>query len=256
MMLEAARLTGMDHARPRELALITQMRAGTHYLCYALRMVLNATLYRPNRELRYILMDDDYILRGLHLGEEIKLPAAQPNWIVYFNHYYHPQQYTVPNAPRIYLIGFPFDSFYSDGVVYSKASYDVGPSGPRAGGYVMRADSAEWKFLEEKMMENAEWLAKITEADDAIILRYEDFFLDFENCADRLSRFIGGFTQPLPRPIKNPKRMYWTEAYSPCFDAPALNELFRIFGPATERFYPERMASLQAAIAQPSRLGQ
>jgi hypothetical protein len=247
-MSEASELTGDDRRRPREIALITQMRAGTHFLCYALRVALNATLYRPNREQRYILMDDDYIVRGLH--DEIKLPAAQPDCLVYFNHYYHPQQHTVPDVPRIYLIGFPYDSFYSDGVVYSKDSYDVGPSGPRAGSYVMRAESSEWKFLEEKMTENAEWLEQIKESDDAIIFRYEDFFLDFEKCAERLSRFVGGFNQPLPKPIKNPKRMYWTEAYSSCFDAPALDELFRIFGPATERFYPERMVGLRAAATQ------
>ena len=85
-------------------------------------------------------------------------------------------------------------------------------------------------------------------SDDSIILRYEDFFLDFEKCAERLSRFVGGFTRPLPKPVKNPKRMYWTDAYTSCLDARAVNELFRIFGPATERFYPEKMASLQAAL--------
>ena len=155
-------LTG-NQTQTRELALITQMRAGTHFLCYALRVALEASIYLPDRERRYIRMDDDYILRGLHLGREIALPLERPNCAVYFNHYYHPQQHTLPNIPRIYLIGFPFDSFYSDGVVYSEGSYDVGPSGPRASGYVMCAGSSEWKFLEEKMIENAEWLAKIAE---------------------------------------------------------------------------------------------
>jgi hypothetical protein len=237
-----------DRTRARELALITQMRAGTHFLCYALRVGLEATIYLPNREKRYVLMDDDYIARGLHLGRDIVLPAAKPDCTIFFSHYYHPQHHTLPDMPRIYLIGFPHDSFYSDGVVYSKESYDVGPSGPRAGDYVMRLDSKEWKFLAEKMQENADWLAEISDSEDSLIIRYEDLYLDFDACVGRLSNFVGGFVAPLPRPIRNPKRMYWTDAYSSCFDEAGLQELWRLFGPAVSRFYPEKKAALEAVL--------
>jgi hypothetical protein len=232
----------------KEIALITQMRAGTHYLCYALRVALEATIYLPDRERQYILMDDDYIVRGLHLGQEIALPAAKPDRKVYFSHYYHPQHHKLPDMPRICLIGFPHDSFYSDGVVYSKESYDVGPSGPRAADYVMRLDSPEWKFLAEKMRENADWLAEISDSDRSLIIRYEDLFLDFDTCASRLCRFVGGFVSPLPRPIKNPKRMYWTDDYASALDRPALTSLWQLFEPGVRRFYPEKAEALLAAL--------
>jgi hypothetical protein len=238
----------IETSTPAEkIALITQMRAGTHYICYALRLALEATIYLPDRERQFILMDDDYIVRGLH-DKDLVLPAAKPDRKIYFCHYYHPQQHLVKDAPRICLVGFPHDSFYSDGVVYSKESYDVGPSGPRAGNYVMRLESPEWKFLEEKMQENAEWLTAISEDDQSLIIRYEDFFLDFDACASRLARFVGGFVSPLPRPIKNPKRMYWTDDYLSALDRPALKSLWQRFEPGIRRFYPEKVEALLAAL--------
>jgi len=247
-MTHGAKVTSRSDTDLREIALVTQMRAGTHYLCLALRLALEATIYRPNREQRYVLMEDDYVLRGLHADSQTRLPEPNPNLKIYFNHYYHPQRHTLPGVPRINLIGYPFDSFYSDGVLYSKSAYDVGPSGPRAHEYVFRAGSKEWNFLEEYVGENAKWLEELKEGDEDIIIRYEDLFLDFDGCVRRLSEFVGGFANPVPPPIKNSKRMYWTDDYASALDRPALTALWQRFEPGIRRFYPEKVEALLAAL--------
>ena len=240
----------MKCAPVRSLALVTQMRAGTHYMCAALRVALAATLYRPgdgDRDgHRYAQMSDDEIRKGLYGEAPIDLPPAESERTVYFSHYYHTHHAALGPLPRIFLIGFPFDSFYSDGVVFSDSTYSAGPSGARAraAGYVFRFDSKEWRFLEPYMHQNARWLAEIAESDTALIVRYEDFFLDFDATASRLSRFVGGFVRPLPQPLRNAKRCYWTERYDEAFDERAFAALGEIFAPAIERFYPERSSTL------------
>jgi len=224
------------------------MRSGTHYLCSALRVALEATVYRPDRERRYIVMEDDYILRGLYPEDIVELPPSNADLKIYFNHYYHPQLQTLPGVPRICLIGYPFDGFYSNGVAYSKATYDAGPSGRRAAGYVMRLGSPEWNFLQEYMLQNADWLKEISESEQTIIMRYEDFFIDFDGCSRRLAQFVGGFVRPLPRPTVNPDRMYWTDRYSSCLDEAALSALWTLFESGIRRFYPEKVDALQAAL--------
>jgi hypothetical protein len=231
---------------PRDLALITQMRAGTHFLCAGLRVALRASVLHPADGGRYAEMSDDAIRKGLRADAPIVLPPASGGRAVYFSHYYHPHHHALEGLRRIFLIGFPFDSFYSDGVVFSDSAYDPGPSGTRtrAAGYVFRFDSQEWRFLEPYMRRNAQWLAEIAESEDALILRYEDFFLDFDAVASRLSRFVGGFAETLPKPQRNPQRCYWTGRYGEAFDERAFAALAEIFGPAIERFYPERLTAL------------
>jgi hypothetical protein len=230
----------------QDLALITQMRAGTHFLCAGLRVALQAAVLHPVDGGRYAKMSDDEISKGLNAAAPIDLPRAESGRTVYFSHYYHAHHQALGPLPRIFLIGFPFDSFYSDGLVFSDAAYNAGPSGARvrAAGYVFRFDSKEWRFLEPYMHQNARWLAEIAESDKALIVRYEDFFLDFDATASRLSRFVGGFTRPLPSPLRNPKRCYWTERYGEAFDERALAALGEIFAPAIRRFYPERSSAL------------
>jgi hypothetical protein len=231
-----------------DVALITQMRAGTHYLCAALRASLEATIHRPDREKQFVVMDDDYIRKGLHGDENISLPQPYPGRDIYFCHYYHPQRQRLEGKPHIQLIGFPLDSFYSDGVVARHASNDPTPSGPRSDSFVLRLDSAEWRGLEGRIRENAEWLAGLSNGGDSLILRYEDLIADFDPTAKRLEVFFGRFVNPLPRPKKNSRRSYWTEDYAACFDRDALNAMWVQFGPSIERFYPERMRSLKAAL--------
>jgi hypothetical protein len=241
-----------DHVTERQwngdAALITQMRAGTHYMCAALRVALEATLHRPDRERQFIIMDDDYIRRGLHETDNIVLPAPRAERNIYFCHYYHPQTRLVLDKPGINLIGFPPDSFYSDGVVANHATNDPAPSGPRANSFVMRFDSPEWRYLEGRMKENAEWLNSLAEDGRSLIVRYEDLIANLDQSAKRLEEFLGEFSNPLPRPTKNARRTYWTEDYAAAFDKDALRAMWGMFGNSIERFYPERSASLRAAL--------
>ena len=115
-------------------------------MCAGLRIALEATIYRPDRDRRFVVMDDDYIRKGLHSTDDYELPLARPERIVRFCHYYHEQKRDLAGN-RIYLIGFPIDSFYSDGVVASQASNDPSPSGPRAASYIMRSGSPEWTVI-------------------------------------------------------------------------------------------------------------
>jgi hypothetical protein len=233
-----------------ELALITQMRAGTHFVCKALRIGWQAALYRPVECERYVVMEDEYILKGLH--ERVALPPANPELRVYFSHYYHPHHHRLGQVLRVYLIGFPFDSFYSDGVVYSDTirENDPKPSGTRkhAEDYVLRFESAEWKLLEPIMRQNAAWLMEIEEGEHNLVLRYEDFFLEFEKTMMRLARFIGRSSADVPRPVMNARRCYWSQRYSEAYDSGALATWWDIFAPSIEKFYPERNQSLRAAL--------
>ena len=229
-----------------EIALVTQMRAGTHYFCGALRVALEAVILRPAAG-AYATMDDEYIKRGLHSDSNIELPAPIANRRVFFSHYYHPQWKDL-EIPRVYLVGFPLDSFYSDGVVAAAQSYDPSPSGPRSGSYVLRYNSPEWNRLSARMRENADWLREIQADTAALVVRYEDLFVAFEATAARISEFLHGFKNPLPRPVKNPRRMYWTRDYLSCLDARAFGELRAIFADAIDHYFPERSASMRDSL--------
>jgi hypothetical protein len=231
-----------------DAALITQMRAGTHYMCAALRVSLEATLHRPDHARQFIVMEDDYIRRGLHKTDDIALPPPCAERNIYFCHYYHPQTRLLLGKPHINLVGFPLDSFYSDGVVAKHATNDPAPSGPRAESFVMRFGSPEWRHLENRMKENSDWLGALAEGDRSLIMRYEDLIADFDQSARRLEGFLGKFLNPLPKPTKNAKRTYWTEDYLGAFDKDALRAMWSLFGSSIERLYPERMASLKAAL--------
>ena len=236
-------------AAPKNLTLVTQMRSGTHFICAALRIALGATLYRPIDNKQYLPMEDDYIARGLR--EEVPLPPAAADRHIYFSHYYHPHHDALEPIPRIVLIGFPLDTYYSEGIIYSDtvSLNDPAPSVSRrhAPGYVYRYDTPEWRFLEPRTVKNAVWLNQLGESEDELLIRYEDFFLDFDATAARIERFVGGFLAPMPRPILNAKRTYWTERYAEAFDPAALDVLCSLFAKSIRRFYPERWPSVQAA---------
>jgi hypothetical protein len=99
------------------------------------------------------------------------------------------------------------------------------------------------------MQKKADWLSTRLENGDRINVRYKDLIADFRSTAEKLEVFVGGFVGSLfPPPKKNPRRSYWTEDYAACFDREALNAMWTLFGPAIERFYPERVRSLKAAL--------
>ena len=221
-----------------ELSLETQMRAGTHFMCLALRHALSASLMRP-REGAFVHMTDESLLEEMHKDDFPALSEALPDRTIYFTHYFHPQRHGLSGIKRICLIGFPLDSFYSDGIVYS-GDGKAGPSGTRshAARYVFRHGSPEWNLLEERMRQNADWLGEIAENENTLILRYEDLGGDFTATAARIEAFTGPFLHSLPAPAMNRKRSYWTRDFSG-FDWQALASLNALFGPAIARFYPE-----------------
>ena len=231
---------------PHDVSLVTQMRAGTHYMCAALRFSLEAQVMRP-RDGAFAPMDDADIIKDMHPSGRFELPPPRPGRHIYFSHYYHPQFRSLPPMSRLSLIGFPLDSFYSDGVVYSDTSYSAGPSGLRAhaGTFVFRYGSEEWKILEERMHQNAHWLSEAAGGSaEELVVRYEDLDQDFERTSAAISAHLT-LLNPLPRPVINRKRSYWTQDYEAKFDDKALAVLIDIFAPAISRFYPERLAPLQ-----------
>src|SRR5205085_2493291 len=151
----------------------------------------------------------------LHTDSSFSLPPVRDGYRIFFSHYYHPQHRTLHPMPRVSLIGFPLDSFYSDGVVYSDKEYSAGPSGSRAHAseYVMRHASKEWVFLEERMRQNAQWLSEIGKREDDLVVRYEDVSDQFEATMGRISRHLGGFVNRVPPPIVNRKRSYWARDF-------------------------------------------
>jgi hypothetical protein len=120
------------HQSSCDAALVTQMRAGTHYMCAALRIGLEATIHRPESDNRFVVMDEGYIRKGLHQTDGFAFPRARPDRNIYFCHYYHPHRGKLSGKPHICLIGFPLDSFFSDGNVAHQASNDPKPSGEAA----------------------------------------------------------------------------------------------------------------------------
>ena len=237
-------------APPLDVALVSQMRAGTHYMCAALRLALEAQLLRPQDGRQYGPMDDAKIMADLHADSRFELPVPRLDRHIFFSHYYHPHHHTLPPMPRVSLIGFPLDSFYSDGVVYSDTQYSAGPSESRAQArnYVFRHGSKEWDFLEDRMHQNASWLARIGTDPADLVVRYEDLDGIFETTAGRIERHLGGFLNPLPKPVINRTRTYWTRDFASRFDAKALSRLTEIFGSAMSRFYPECASPLEQVL--------
>lgn len=225
----------------QDVALVSQMRSGTHFMCAALRLTQEGTLMRPKDNGLYGPMPDAEILVDMHRAGRFDLPPPRPGKHIYFSHYYHSHHVGLAPMPRISLIAFPLDSFYSDGVVFSDESYTAGPSGPRAHlrNYVFRYGSPEWRKLEPWMHKNAQWLKDIGKTDGDLVVRYEDLYERFEETAKRIERHVGGFINPMPKPVMNLTRAYWTRDFNSKFDTAALNALNDIFRDGIARFYPE-----------------
>ena len=242
-------MSPLPSAKPLSISLVSQMRAGTHFMCAALRLALEAGIMRPREGGVYSPMDDTDILNDLHPESRFPLPPPRPDRHIYFSHYYHPHQDNLLEMTRISLIGFPLDSFYSDGIVYSDKKYTAAPSGsrPHASSYVFRRDSEQWNRPEDRMHQNARWLSQIGRTANDLVVRYEDLYSDFDVTAARIEKHVGGFLNPMPKPMLNRKRTYWTRDFALKFDAKALSSLADIFGPAIVRLYPECAAALRQA---------
>lgn len=225
----------------------TQMRAGTHYLLYALYAAYHPVMHYPlrNGSVRRLTIDD---LKG-GLGGKVEVPNAPEDESVevLFRHYYHNLDIDAlfHDSRKVALIGYPFDSFYSDGLVFSADTYSAAPSSIRqnSADYVLKHGSKEWDFLYPYMLKNANWLEEIANADAerTLIVRYEDLIDSFVFQRERIIKFLGIRPQnPFPEPHNGQRRIYWSAGINRKFDAKALDAMTSIFGEALKLFYPER----------------
>ena len=225
----------------------TQMRSGTHYLLDALIRIYGAKVAKI-KESGFEIIDRKKINKGLYSQNEKEYPEESTNCLIFHYHYFH----TVPNdlrlnvAKSIFLIGYPFDSFYSDGLVFSSKEYSVVPSilNERSKAYRLYYKSKEWEFLEPYMRQNAVWLEKIQHKKRKLIIRYEDFFIDFHKTCHRIEKHLGPFKATFPTPLKNPTRMYCTNDYPSKLNQEAFLKIKEIFKNSLYYFYPEKQSVL------------
>ena len=101
--------------------------------------------------------------------------------------------------------------------------------------------NGEWNFLEPYMKKNAKWLNKLSKRSDAMVIRYEDFFLKFDKTTKKIEEYCGPFLEKFPTPRKNPTRMYWSNRYKTKIDLSAFEALKSLFINSVKYFYPEKL---------------
>ena len=234
----------------------TQMRSGTHYLLFALRVAYRPVILWPlrNGDVRELLDED--LSDGLRGREELsskELSNTEPVALVeiLFRHYYH-QLNVDPSfrfSKKVALISYPFDSFFSDGVVFSSETYTKTSSStrPEARDYVLKHGSTEWKFLYPYMQKNARWLEAIAKAreENTLVVRFEDLIDSFAPQRDRIVNFLEIKPQQnFPEPVFNRERSYWKGDLLHKFDRKALEAMTATFARSLSQFYPERSTSI------------
>jgi hypothetical protein len=225
------------------IKLETQMRSGTHYLLDALVHVYHAKVMKLRKD-QFCLVNRKVINEGLYESKKSNYLVDDNETFIFHHHYFHslPADNRLKNSKSLILIGYPFDSFYSDGMVFSSGKYSVAPSqkNRRFEQYRLLWNSAEWKFLEKYMQKNSRWLRKIAKRNDVAIIRYEDFFLDFSNTINKIEKLLGSFKEKFPLPTKNNARIYWTDDYRSKMDRDAFEKLLKYFQKSVSFFYPEK----------------
>ncbi len=218
------------------------MRAGTHYVLDALARVYHGRVAKLKDDV-FAFVGYDEINKGLYQSES-NIKYSDKEAAIFHCHYYHtiPHDERLIDTKNIYLIGYPFDSFFSDGLVFSSKEYSVAPSlkNERYEKYKFLYKSDEWNFLEPFMHKNASWLEWLIKHDDLLVIRYEDFFIDFRATIKRIEEYCGAFKEEFPSPIKNKNRIYWTDSYVNKMDEDAFLKLKQLFLPALNHFYPEK----------------
>ena len=137
----------------------TQLRAGTHYLLANLLKLYHCIPAIVTRSGNIDVKDFSWLNMGLY--DPIECSWQDSNQLVVQSHFYSPKakELRTGDYPVIYQIGFPIDSYISDGMVY-KAYTDLhpGPSqkNPYHNDYRLCYDSTEFKTLKEYMIQNAE----------------------------------------------------------------------------------------------------
>lgn len=218
------------------------MRSGTHYVLDALSQVYHGQIARiQNGDFVFVSQEEN--ARGLYERNKEKQHPIDKS-LIFQTHYYH----TIPNDDRlqgekiINLIGYPFDSFFSDGLIFSNNNCSVVPSiyNKNSETYTLKHGSKEWYFLKPYMQKNAEWLSSLCRQSDLCILRYEDFFNDFDGTCKKIIKLAGPFFEKFPEPMKNNARLYWRNSVKDKMDKRAFEALCEIFSETLEYFWPEK----------------
>jgi hypothetical protein len=226
------------------LIIETQMRAGTHYVLDGLIKVYGGKVLKIKNS-KFEFVDRQIINEGLYKPSENNYLNEYEDRLIFHHHYYHtvPKDNRYRNGKKFFLIGYPFDSFYSDGLIFSSEEYNVLPSSKnkRNKEYRLTRMSTEWNFLEPYMKKNAKWLNKLSKRSDAMVIRYEDFFLKFDKTTKKIEEYCGPFLEKFPTPRKNPTRMYWSNRYKTKIDLSAFEALKSLFINSVKYFYPEKL---------------
>lgn len=211
------------------LILETQPRSGTHYTLDNLRRNLGckyATVFKNSVDQNLIKTRDSKIFFT---------PGAEDTEYIVKTHFYQTLHYPKYRFEKIlFQLSFLFDSYYSWGKMLSNMPSDVP--------YRLKYDSKEWVTLKGLIKLNKQWLEFIS---DKHFLRYEDYYLNFEETIKSISAIIGkGDLKGFERPYKNTNRMYWSDNYEKYMDKDVFHHLCDEFHPFISRYWPEKLATL------------
>ena len=210
------------------VSLETQPRSGTHYMIENLSRCLCLGYASTFNETDLVPAEDGILF--IHPAHK------QAKSFLVKTHFYAPLT-AVPYrfVKTLHLMSYIFDSYYSWGKLHVR-------SGDK--GYVLKASSAEWQFLRSFIDLNKQWLDYIK---DRFVIRYEDYFSDFDRTILRLSSFLGNVSLDdfLP-PRSNPERLYWSGNYLGRMDKEVLRVLSTEFSSQLEYFWPEKREDLTA----------
>jgi hypothetical protein len=211
------------------LILETQPRSGTHYTMDNLIRNLGckyASVFKDSADQNLINTKDSKIFFT---------PGPEDTEYVVKAHFYQALHYPRYRFEKIlFQISFLFDSYYSWGKLLSNA--------PAGVPYLLKSDSKEWATLKGFIKLNKQWLEYIS---DKYFLRYEDYYLNFEETINSISDIIGkGDLKGFERPYKNTNRMYWSDNYEKYLDKDVFHQLFNEFHPFISRYWPEKLATL------------
>ncbi len=228
------------------IKLQTQMRSGTHFMLNALSRVYHLKPAIINRDGGFNYVDKNRLAKGLYKHDNKSYPTNNGTVLQY--HFYHKvnPDLHLEDAKLINLIGYPFDTYYSDGLIYSTENYTVAPTRQHQDykDYKLKFGSPEWLKLEERMIQNAEWLESLENTNEGLTIKYEDLFLDNRNILNQIEEYLGPFKEEFPEAVKNPERVFWTDNYREKFDDHAIKNLTAIFRSSISKFYPEKLDSL------------
>jgi hypothetical protein len=236
--------------QPLHVAMESQMRAGNHYVLGELCVCLHARPYSIERSTGLFYPKNySWVSEGLYHKSEKQKQAVEDTSsqnIIFQYHYYHtvPDEALPADSKTFYLIAYPFDSWYSEGLVASQTE-DANSPKPSAtrdnfGTYVLKAGSNEWNSFLSTIEQNAQWLDDLIDS-NAFILRYEDFYVDFDNTIRRLEAYLGNFKSSFSPPSnKSLHRLYFTDEYKKKLDSESFSYLKERFRRSLACFWPEK----------------